>query len=148
MTQGQFFKISNLHDVDARSEHIIKALKTWDYANPLCVKLSVYSDPRTLSQNNLFHKWCAELSKAFIKKTPSSTPENMKLLLKLKFLGVENVVVGKTVIKDQVKHSSKLDKGEMCFFLDQIYHWAIDLGVFLSIPEYSEYAKLKRKQEA
>lgn len=147
MSQGEFVKISNVHEIEQRLPFIVKKIKEWDYSSPLCIKYSVYSEPRTVSQNKLFHLWCKQLSAAFIKKAPNSTPENMKMILKFKFLGVEDLVIGKTIIKNQVKHSSDLDKGEMCFFLDQIYHWAVDLGVFLLIPEQSEYAKLKQKQE-
>ena len=70
------------------------------------VKLTPYVNPRTTSQNALFHKWVADLSQWVITRDPSYTKENVKLLLKQLFLGVEDVTIGKTVIKDQLRHTS------------------------------------------
>ena len=74
--------------------------------------------------------------------------DDIKLMLKHKFLGVKDIVRGKLVIKDQLVSTKKLDKGEMMRFLDEVYGWAFDRGIQLKTPEDSEYMKLRRKQDA
>ena len=75
-------------------------------------------------------------------------PEEVwKLWLKRRFMGVYTVNIGKEVIEDQVKSTKDLNKGEMAYFLDQVYHWATKQGVMLSVPHESEYAALQNQQE-
>ena len=140
-------KINNQKDGESALPFLMKRIQEWDYTVPLCIKLEKYDDGRSLSQNALFHVWCADLSKAFIEKIPTATKENMKLMLKQRFLGTYDVKVGKTVIEGQVKSSSKLAKGEMVYFMDNVYHWARDNGVLLKVPHDSEYARLQNQQE-
>ena len=140
-------KINNQKDGESALPFLMKRIQEWDYTVPLCIKLEKYDDGRSLSQNALFHVRCADLSKAFIKKVPTATKENMKLMLKQRFLGTYDVKVGKTFIEGQVKSSSKLNKGEMVHFMDNVYHWARDNGVLLKVPHDSEYARLQNQQE-
>ena len=104
------------------------------------------SKKKISEQETLDGKSFLKMADHFIKKVPTSTPDNMKLMMKMKFLGLENIKIGKTIIHNQVKHSSTLDKGEMVHFLDQVYHWARDNGVLLTVPSDSEYQKLKNQQ--
>jgi hypothetical protein len=69
------------------------------------------------------------------------------MMMKQRFLGTYDIVIGKTVIEGQVKASSKLTKGEMVHFMDNVYHWAKDNGVLLIVPEDSEYQRMKQKQD-
>ena len=144
---GDYILIQSRANVALCAKHLLKRIDDWDYTAPLSIVLKPYYNPRSINQNALLHIWCREMSEHFIGKIPTSTPDNMKLMMKLKFLGLENIQVGKTIIKDQVKHSSGLDKGEMVHFLDQVYHWAKDSGLFLTVPEHSEYQKLKNQQD-
>lgn len=146
MNQGDVVTIHSRKDIEQRTKYILARIKDWDYFAPLAITLKPYTNPRTISQNALLHMWCREMSDHFIKKIPTSTPDNMKLMVKMKFLGLEDIKVGKTIIQNQVKHSSDLDKGEMVHFLDQVYHWARDNGVLLTVPKESEYQKLKNQQ--
>lgn len=146
MNQGDVVTIHSRKDIEQRTKHILKRINDWDYETPIAITLKPYTNPRTISQNALFHMWCREMSDYFIKKVPTSTPDNMKLMMKMKFLGLENIKIGNTTIHNQVKHSSSLDKGEMVHFLDQVYHWARDNGVLLTVPSDSEYQKLKNQQ--
>lgn len=148
VSQGDFIRIGNLLEVEKRLPFLIKRVNAWDYSKPLCVTLKPYTNPRSLNQNALFHVWCKTMSEKFIEKVPTATPENMKLMMKQRFLGTEDIKIGKTVIENQVKHTSDLDVGEMVYFLDQCYSWARDNGIFLEVPENSEYQKLKNQQES
>jgi hypothetical protein len=67
--------------------------------------------------------------------------------MKHKFLGTQDVKVGQTEIKGQILSSSKLKKGEMVYFMDQVIAWAAEKGVILSLPQYNEYTELKQKQD-
>ena len=69
------------------------------------------------------------------------------MMMKQRFLGTYDIKIGKTSIEGQVKSSGSLKKGEMVNFMDQVYHWAVDNGVLLTVPEDSEYQRLKAKQE-
>lgn len=148
MSQGEFVKIDSKDQIEKRLPFLIERIEKWDYAKPLCIKLTPYRNARSISQNKLFHKWCKQISEKFIERTPEASPEAMKLYLKKMFLGIEDVKIGKQIIPDQVKHSSDLDVGEMVHFMDQVYHWGLENKVILAVPEESEYRKLKIKQES
>jgi hypothetical protein len=114
-----------------------------------------YKNPRTLSQNALVHVWFAEIAKAMKLKgftyvqdnqTLYLSEDDVKLMMKHKFLGVKDIVRGNLVIKDQLVQTSSLDKGEMTHFMDQVYHWAMEKRIYLPIPEHSAYKRNKDKQ--
>jgi hypothetical protein len=147
MSQGDFVKISHLSEVERKLPFLLKRLEQWDYSTALCIKFEPYADPRSLNQNALFHIWCKQMSEAFLGKVPDATPEGVKWMMKHKFLETHNIKVGQTEIKGQIQSTTKLKKGEMCFFMDQVYDWAAAKGVFLSLPQYNEYTELKRKQD-
>jgi hypothetical protein len=146
MSQGVYVKINHRDEIQKRLPDLVDKFENWDYSSACVVKLTPYVNPRTTSQNALFHKWVADLSQWVITRDPSYTKENVKLLLKQLFLGVEDVTIGKTVIKDQLRHTSNLDKGEMHHFMNQVYNWAFDLGLALTIPAQSEYRTLSNQQ--
>jgi hypothetical protein len=83
---------------------------------------------------------------AHFSKRVDTNAEQMKSLMKYKFLGTEDIVIRKTVIKDQLRSTSKLDKGEMTHFMNQVYDWAVDHGVTLPMPADSEYMKMREAQ--
>jgi hypothetical protein len=117
----------------------------WDFNHALVIKPGKYTNPRSLSQNALVHTWFNTMAKHFSKKVEVDA-DQMKLLMKNKFLGTEDVVVGSTVIEGQLKRTSKLTKGEMTYFMDRVHEWAADHGVNLPIPADSEYMKLMEAQ--
>lgn len=118
------------------------------------VKLTISDNfrKRSLSQNALFHKWVNELSVYLIKGgRKDSSPEFCKDLLKHTFLGYEqiervNAKTGERVTVSQLKHTSDCDKGEMTHFMNKCYVWCVDIGLLLTIPIDSEYAKLMEHQ--
>lgn len=152
MSQGDFILVSNKNDIDFKIKHISERIKDWDYCKPLSIKFEVYKNVRSLPQSALAQMWYREIAKAMKKKghdVDHKNPEEVwKLWLKKRFLGVEEYTIGKEIISGQVKRTSKLNSGEMSFFMDQVYHWATDLGVILTIPKESEYAINKAKQNA
>jgi hypothetical protein len=139
---SEFWLIKNKDHLDERFKFLREWLLTewdWDHAVQLTVKR--YVEKRSLSQNALFHVWCREMADHF--KAANVNQDSMKELLKYKFLGTEDRVIGKTVIPNQVRCTSKLDRGEMLHFMDEVQAWALDHGVKLSCPQDSEYMRLK-----
>jgi|TARA_R110000744_G_scaffold220399_3_gene339225 hypothetical protein len=147
MSEGDYIKIDRAEDVKRIIPDLTARMSNWDYTRALTVKLQPYSNPRTLSQNNLFHKWCKEVSDKYVKKAPKYTPEVVKDYLKFTFLGTYDLEIGARKIPDQLKSTSGLKVGEMVHFMDQVYHWAADNEILLTIPENSEYRKLKKQQD-
>lgn len=115
-------------------------------------KIRLTNSGRSLPQNALFHKWCGELSKHLIKGGRDyCTFEWVKLALKATFLGSEvvtsvNLLTGEKASTKEIRHSSDLDKGEMCDFLTKIQGWALDVNYILTAPIESEYMKLNERQ--
>ena len=139
---GVFWMIRNRKDIDHVLKFFRKSLEEWDYSRPIAWKLEPYSATRSLGQNALFHMWCGEMSDHFSKKVPVS-PEDVKTILKNEFLGTEDKIIGKTVIPNQLRSTSNLDKGEMHQFMEQVFHWGLDHGVQLTNPKNSEFARAR-----
>lgn len=110
---------------------------------------------RTLPQNALFHKWCEEIARFFVSmgKATFSTgaPMNMnnvKRNLKQTFLGEVsiqdiNLKTGEVTERYELRHTSRLDKGQMYSFMTCIDNWAQEHGIYLPHPEDSEYMKIR-----
>lgn len=121
-----------------------------------CFRLIIkpWRESRSLSQNALAHMWLDEISAYLIKRGKSfATPEWVKDALKHSYLGYEeremtDVITGEKTMIRSLRHTSDLDTGEMHFFLTQVEGWALNIGCRLTIPEDSEYAQLRAKQEA
>ena len=152
MTQGDHVRINNKREVEAKLPFILKRIESWDFDNPLVIKLDKYESPRSLSQNAMSHIWYREISSAMADKghkvDHEEPAEVWKLWLKKRFLGTTCYSIGNQHIPEQVKSTSKLTKGEFVHFLDNVYHWATKQGIRLSIPADSEYAELQAQQEA
>lgn len=156
-----FWKIDSRDKVKQILDNLgVNLIDTWDFKTPVKIEVSEYKNPRSLSQNALLHMWFGLIAKDFKLKNfmydknaetdlePEMeylTADDVKLMLKHKFLGTKDIRRGKLVIENQLISTSSLDKGEMMHFMDQVYHWGIDRGIQLSIPAESEYMKLKGK---
>ena len=116
------------------------------------VSVKEWRESRSLNQNALFHKWVGELSKYLIAGgRADSSPKFCKELLKHTFLGYEqvervNAKTGERVAISSLKHTSDCDTGEMTHFMNKCYEWCVSIGLLLTIPEDSEYAKLMERQ--
>jgi hypothetical protein len=142
--KSEFWLIKTRDEIEERIEFFKKFLdEEWDWSYPVKWKVSRYTSARSVSQNNLFHMWCAEMATAFTERGYQVNEEEMKMLIKYKFLGTEDVFIGNTEIPAQVRATRKLSPGEMMDFMDQIQSWALDHGVYLTCPSDSEFMKLK-----
>nr|BAR35117.1 hypothetical protein [uncultured Mediterranean phage uvMED] len=151
MTEGAFMRYTSKDDVKKKAQYLIDKMLDWDFSNPLCVKLEVYKNPRSLSQNAMSHIWYREIAKAMAKKGHvvdyDDPAEAWKLWLKKRFLGVSTISIGKHTL-EEIKRTSDLNTGEMTHYLDQVYYWANDVGIRLTIAKESEYAEMRAKQES
>ena len=101
---------------------------------------------RSLSQNALYWKWNTELSGQIKTRTGQEhDPETVHEYFKLKFCPQKEVMFGKSNLK--LQSTTRLDKGEFTFYLNQIEQWAVNLGFILTIPEDSEYRELMKVQD-
>lgn len=144
---SQFWLIKDRRQIKERVAFFQRWLeKEWDFNYPVTWEPKVYRNKRSLSQNALFHVWLRELAEHFTAKGYEISEEEMKDLMKHRFLGVEDRVIHNTVIPGQLRKSRGLDPGEMMAFLDQVWAWAADHGKTLEIPADSEYMKLRGDQ--
>ena len=134
--------------IDTRDLDDLNAcIRTMLELGPVSVQLKSHTK-RSLSQNALAHKWFGELSEWLVSKGKDfATPEWVKAAMKSTFLGYAEVVdtdviTGKKTSRQELRHTSSLDAGEMKLFMDMVYGWALDRGVMLTIPDNSEYRQL------
>ena len=115
-------------------------------------EITVKESRRKLSQNALFHVWVSQISRHLTAKGKAyCTPEWVKRQLKGSFLGTESIesvclLTGDKSVTEEVRSSSKLDKGEFNFFLNRIQEWSVDTGLILSAPIDSTYTELNNRQ--
>ncbi|QDJ96140.1 hypothetical protein KE336_gp27 [Aeromonas phage 4_D05] len=118
---------------------------------PVQVKLSG-KKARSMSQNNLAHLWFGEISKWLTGHGRDfATPEWCKNAMKHTFLGYDDVfdmdvITGISTRRQELRHTSKLDVGEMKLFMDQVYHWCLEKELMLTIPEDCEYDRLRKEE--
>lgn len=130
-------------DIDQLSQQLAEMLKE----GPVSVKLSGRK-ARSLSQNSLVWMWNSEISRWLIGSGREfATPEWCHRAMKSTFLGFEDVfdtdvVTGISTRRSELRHTSKLDVGEMKLYLDLVYHWCLEKGLLLTVPEGCEYQRL------
>ena len=134
--------------IDSRDlEDLNSCIRTMLELGPVSVQLKSHTK-RSIPQNATAHMWFGELSRWLISKGKDfATPEWVKAAMKSTFLGYvvvvdTDVVTGKKTTRQELRHTSSLDTGEMKLFMDMVYGWALDRGVMLTIPDNSEYKQL------
>jgi hypothetical protein len=139
--------LSNLGDVFNQLTKIAQSKNV-----PFRLSVKEWRESRSISQNNLFHKWVGELSKYLIAGgRKDSSPKFCKELFKHTFLGYEqvervNAKTGERAVISSLKNTSDCDTGEMTHFMNKCYEWCVSIGLLLTIPEDSEFYKLMEYQ--
>ena len=119
---GEFWLIKDPIEVKDRIAAFKKFLDTeWCWDKPVSWQVKEYKPRRSISQNDLFHVWVRDMLRHFKNKGGfTGTEEELKLMVKYKFLGTEDIEVGSTNIPAQVRRTSALDRGEMLYFMQQV----------------------------
>lgn len=139
--------IIDSRDIEQLSQQLAEMVKD----GPVQVKLSG-KKARSLSQNNLAHLWFGEISRWLTGHGREfATPEWCKNAMKHTFLGYEDVfdtdvISGISTRRQELRHTSKLDVGEMKLFMDQVYHWCLEKELMLTIPDDCEYDRLRKEE--
>lgn len=116
------------------------------------ITFTPWRESRSLSQNALQHVIYSDISTYLITKGRTDcTPDWVKEALKNKFLGWEprvytDIVTGEKKVREVLRETSKLDKGEACHYITQIIAWAESIGLEIKIPAACEYREMLDKQ--
>jgi len=115
---------------------------------------------RSINQNDLYWMWLGEICDQANVNLPYTyfneeiqQEETIECMVKEElhewmcheFLGYTTKRIGRKDVT-QLKGTSKLLKGEMYFFMQQVDAWSHQKGYKLTIPDDSEYMKLKDKE--
>lgn len=120
----------------------------WSGEQPIEVTFKIAQDNYSLSQIKFAHSIFNDCARHFSHKVPVK-PEDMKDILKMKFLGVEpERKIGDTVIPAKIVSLSSLKKGELTDFITQLMDWCFDHGVPIRNPRDGEYMELMRSQNS
>ena len=103
------------------------------------VTIVAWRESRSKSQNSLYWKWLGEIAK---QQNVSDDPEIWHEIFK-KYYCPEKPVNEHVSIKS----TKKLDKGEMCFYLNRIEQYCMDRGYMITIPADCDYIKNMEEQE-
>lgn len=96
--------------------------------------------------------WYAEISEQLMATGRAyCTPEWVKRNLKKTFLGYEeveytNLTTGEVEVRSELRKTSKLNTGEMHYFLQKVEEWCMSVGIELTTPADCEYRELHRRQ--
>lgn len=118
---------------------------------PVQVKLSG-KKARSLSQNNLSWMWYREIGDWLKSKGKDfATDQWVHDAMCHTYLGHEDVmdtdvITGVSTRRSALRGTSGLDVGEFKLYLDMVYHWALNYGLLLTIPEECEYDRLRKEE--
>ena len=141
--------IANKDMIDEVFAQEAKRLKAfWDGREPMEIVLRKAHSRRTLTQNAQLHAMFEDMAGYFSSRGTLVTADRMKDLMKYKFLGTEDVVVGNTTIPGQLRSTAKLDVGEMSHFISEVMDWCFDHGVPVRNPHDGEYMQRRKESTA
>ena len=101
------------------------------------------------SQRGLYRVWLRALETHFQKLGRKETDEDFHDLMRYKFLGTEDLIVGKTKIMGQLRSTAegKLGKQEMSEYMAKVEAWALECGVMLPMPADNDYLKYREANQ-
>ena len=110
------------------------------------IRLTIKScSNRSLNQNSTYWMWLGELSHQIKLKTRESySTDDLHEWFKNKFCPDKVITLGKQSIS--VKSTRKLSTGEMHFYMNQLFDWAVNAGFKLTVPIESEYRQIIERQ--
>lgn len=125
---------------------IIQIVEDFGWAN-----VEIKAGGRTIPQNKTYWMWLDEIAQYINDRNKTDfTADDMHDRMRHQFLGytVEKQV-GSVTIPSQLLSTTDLTKGEMFHYMNQIdMYCANSLGLLLTTPGDSMYAKMKREHES
>ena len=101
---------------------------------------------RSINQNDLYWMWLGEISQQTSERSGQDfKKDDLHEWLRAEYLGYESKSVGSKHIR-LLKSTTQLTKGEMYFYMQQVDAFAHQHGFKLTIPDDSEYMKLKQRE--
>ena len=101
---------------------------------------------RSMNQNDLYWMWLGEISQQTSERSGKDfKKDDLHEWLRAEYLGYESKYVGNKHIR-LLKSTTQLTKGEMYFYMQQVDAFAHQHGFKLTIPDDSEYMKLKQRE--
>ncbi len=138
-----------LSNLSAFTSSLVDELKV----NPtLRIDVKKWREQRSLSQNAFQHVIYGEISRYLISKGRSDwTSEKVKEALKNQFLGwvdeeFTDLITGEITVRQVLRSSSKLDKGDAYQFTTEVLCWAESIGLTIKIPVTCEHYKQMAEQ--
>ena len=111
---------------------------------PIRIVMERYREKRSTSANALYWVWLDAMAKHFSKGANKFTKDDMHDLMRHRFLGYEERVIGKTALQPQLKSTADLDTAGMCEYMTKIDAWCADHGCMLPRPEDNDYAEWQK----
>lgn len=128
---------------------LIDWLEPFEFESKIQVKIEPEKKRRSIAMNATFHMWCGELSVYLLKSgNKFATPGFVKNMLKYNFLGKVktynyNINTNSWDVDYELAHTSKLSTGEMYHFMEQCLAYSVNIGCLLTIPNDSEFMKIR-----
>jgi hypothetical protein len=137
MSHGAFYLFRTTESVDQLGPGMLAFLKRIvSESGPQYVKHATYKDPRSLSQNDMFHGLCNEIAEQWnARESEKTSPEAVKRDLKVNYgviISEYSPVTGKR--NARLKSTSHYTKQEMGDLITNTLAWAAGEGIPLRDP--------------
>ena len=134
--QGSFWLIRNREEWSRFYRNLAEHCSTLLSDGPIFIKVSRYTHPRTLSQNDLFHGLCRDISEYWnLHNETQTSPDAIKRDLKLRF-GV--IISEYSPVTDargaRFKSTRDYTKSEMSDLITNTLAWAAERRIPLDDP--------------
>lgn len=100
---------------------------------------------RSLSQNATLWLWYGELvAQIKLKSGEVYSTDDLHEYFKMRFCPAKELKFGDKTI--QATSTTRLDTGEMHFYMNQVHEWSVNAGFKLTTPINSEYRQIMERQ--
>jgi len=120
--------------------------RLWTGDQPIEISWKIHRNPRSRSQNNLYWVWLDELARSLSTEEAKYSKEEMHDLMRYKFLGAEQIeVAGERITR--IRSTTKLSRADMADYMTKVEAWALNLGIYLPVPEDNEYMSYREASQ-
>jgi hypothetical protein len=140
-------RIQDAEQIEQRLNVLAERLRlSWDFEVECEVHCRVYQDRRSRAQNRLYWEHLSILARELSTDMQRLSKDDMHDMLRNRFLGMETVrIAGDTVTR--LPSTTKLQRGEMYHYMEQVIAWASSVAIDLPIPADNEFMNYRRQQD-